>query len=828
MLSALLVLRFMKHQGRKVMPEKYVCIHGHFYQPPRENPWIEEVEFQNSAQPYHDWNARVTAECYAPNSFSRIMDPDWRIIAEVNNYSKISFNFGPTLLYWLEKQDPKIYESILHADIESAKKFSGHGSAIAQVYNHMIMPLANKRDKQTQVVWGIRDFENRFRRYPEGMWLPETAVDLETLEILAENKIKFTILAPHQASRIRHIGETDWIDVKGGKIDPRRPYLLKFPSGKSINLFFFDKFLSSSAAFGNLLSNGEFFASKIIEAFKDSNKEVDELVSLATDGEIYGHHHPHGDMTLAYGLYYIESRNLAKITNYGEFLEGHLPEFEVEIQENTSWSCSHGIERWRNDCGDNTGHPGWKQPWRKPLRAGMDWLRDGIAPIFETEIVKYLKDSWLARNDYIYVVLDRSRENVEYFLADHMRKELTEDEKKRVIKLLEMQRQAMLMFTSCGWFFDEISGIETVQVMKYAARAMQLAKQVLGLELEDGYLKFLEDAPSNIPDFKNGAFIYNLLVKKNVADLEKITAQGTILSLFSKQGPDSQTKQRYGCCFIIADKEIKKHDAGKFRLVISQTTTTSQITLDEATFACVAIWLGDHNVSCGVKPLFNEEKFKLITDELLSSFDKGEINETILLLPKYFENTYSLKDVFRDEQIRIVNSIFQEALENATKLYEIIYRDNSALLHFLNEINIPSPKPFEVAAEIAINDQIKKLLLSPEINTEAFHGIVEESKRFDITLDLNQIAYEASKKIVKELHNVSVNPPDIRQIEKIEDFLVALKELPLTLELWQIQNIAFNITENKYKTLSDKQDDFSKSWVLAYRKLCNLIGIRLD
>ncbi len=811
------------------MPEKYICLHGHFYQPPRENPWLEEVEFEDSAQPYHDWNARITAECYAPNSVSRIMDPQWRIIGTSNNYSKISFNFGPTLLYWISSHEPKLYESILNADKESAKKYSGHGSANAQVYNHMIMPLANKRDKQTQVIWGIKDFEKRYGRYPEGMWLPETAVDLETLEILAENSIKFTLLSPHQALRVKKISEKDWTDVSAAKIDPRRAYMCKLPSGKNISIFFFDKFLASSAAFGDLLSNGELFANKLMEGFKESDKNSDTLVNLATDGELYGHHHVHGDMTLAYGLYYIETQKLAKITNYAEFLETHPPEFEVEIQENTSWSCSHGIERWRSDCGDNTGRSGWKQAWRKPLREAMDWLRDELAPKFELETAKYLKDPWGARNSYINVVLDRSKENVEKFLAEQKSKDLSEDEKKRVMKLLEMQRQAMLMFTSCGWFFDEISGVETVQVMEYAARSMQLAQQVLGLQLEDQFIKFLEGAPSNIPEFVNGAKTYNLLVKKTVIDLGRIAAQGTILQLFSNQTLDSSNLQRYGCCFTLTNKELEKRDAGKFRLVISHSIVHSQITLDEESFVCFAIWLGDHNVSCGVKPNVDESLFKNIKEEILASFNKGEINETILLMPKYFEkNTYSLKDVFRDDQIRILRSIVREAVEKATDLNEIIYRDNSALLHFMNEIRMPPPKPFRMAAEIVINAKIKQLLANQEIDVETLTKLIADSKTFNVQLELDQISLEASKKIVRELQNLLDATANVKKIEDIDKLITALLGLPLKLELWQAQNIAFDIVEKMYNPMKEKKDDSAQAWVLAYQKLCRSIGIRLD
>ncbi len=812
------------------MVEKFICIHGHFYQPPRENPWLEEVEFEESAQPYHDWNARITAECYAPNSVSRIMDSQWRIIGAVNNYSKISFNFGPTLLYWISSHEPKLYQSILQADKESAKNYSGHGSAIAQVYNHMIMPLANKRDKETQVKWGIKDFEMRFGRFPEGMWLPETAVDLETLEALAENNIKFTILAPHQALRMRKIGEKEWTDVSGGKIDPRRAYSCKLPSGKKVDLFFFDKFKASDVSFGDMLSNGEVFAKRLMEGFKGSEETGSLLVNLASDGEVYGHHHLHGDMSLAYCLYYLESHNLSKITNYSEFLETHPPEFEVEIQENTSWSCSHGVERWRSDCGDNTGRAGWKQTWRKPLREAMDWLRDELALNFEHDAAKYLKDPWSARNSYISVVLDRSRENVERFIAEQKNKELNEDEKKRVMELLEMQRQAMLMFTSCGWFFDEISGIETVQVMMYAAKAMQLSQQVLGLQLENKYIGMLEGAPSNISEFENGAKVYNTLVKHSVVDLAKIAAQSTIIHLFLDEKTEFPLNtQRYGCCFTITNIEVERSDAGKFRLVISRLKVQSQITLDEAMYACVAIWLGDHNVSCGVKLDTDKALFETIKNEILASFNRGEINETILLMPKYFENnTYSLKDVFKDDQIRILNSIVQEAVKKATELNEIVYRDNSALLHFMNEIKIPTPNPFRTAAEIVLSAEIRQILASENINLERLGKIISDSKMFAIEFESGPISLRANERIVEEFEKLKNAQPDVQKVENLDNLIEILRQLPINLELWQAQNIAFDIALGIYNPLKEKKNEQSQAWISAYQKLCKSIGIRLD
>ena len=423
--------------------DRCICIHGHFYQPPRENPWLETVERQDSAYPYHDWNERVTAECYAPNAASRILDERGRILRITNNYSRISFNYGPTLLSWLERHDPETYRLILAADSESRDAFGGHGSAMAQAYNHLIMPLANERDKQTQVAWGVADFRHRFGREPEGMWLPETAVDTDSLEALAAHGIKFTVLAPHQASRVRAMAGKDatqaWRDVRGGRIDPTMPYLCRLPSGRSIVLFFYDGPVSRAVAFEGLLSNGIGFAERLAGLFFDGRKRA-QLVHIATDGESYGHHHRFGEMALSYALHHIEAKGLARLTNYGFYLEQHPPTHEVEILENTSWSCAHGVERWQSDCGCHSGRGGgWNQQWRRPLRVALDWLRDTVAPLFEYRGREILRDPWAARDAYIGVVLDRSPESVERFLAAHAARPLTEADKVTALRLLELQ-----------------------------------------------------------------------------------------------------------------------------------------------------------------------------------------------------------------------------------------------------------------------------------------------------------------------------------------------------------------------------------------------------
>src|SRR5258706_1079566 len=398
---------------------RFICIHGHFYQPPRENPWLEAVETQDSANPYHDWNERVTAECYGPNASSRILDSRDRIAKIVNNYASISFNFGPTLLSWLAQREPGIYAAILDADRLARDHYDGHRSALSQAYNHIILPLANARDIRTQVRWGVRDFEVRFGRKPEGMWLPETAVDVDSLEALVEEGIRFTILEPHQAARWRRIGEEEWTEPDGG-IDPTTPYACGLPSGRSITIFFYDGPTSRAVAFEQLLARGENLAHRLLGAFTES-RERPQLVNVATDGETYGHHHRYGDMALAWALSKVEQGwGGTRLTNYAEFRAKVPTTWEVQLAESSSWSCAHGISRWRDDCGCNSGgKPGWNQRWRRPLRDALDWLREQASAALDNVGPVLFRDPWAPRDAYIHVLLDRTPASRHRFLSEH-------------------------------------------------------------------------------------------------------------------------------------------------------------------------------------------------------------------------------------------------------------------------------------------------------------------------------------------------------------------------------------------------------------------------
>jgi alpha-amylase/alpha-mannosidase (GH57 family) len=485
---------------------KFICIHGHFYQPPRENPWLEAITYQESAYPFHDWNERINAECYAPNTRARILDEKGVVIERVNNYSKISFDFGPTLLSWMEFKAPDTYQAVLEADKISRETFSGHGSAMAQCYSHMIMPLADSKDKYTQVYWGIRDFEFRFKRLPEGMWLPETAVDLETLQIMADLGIRFTVLAPHQAGRL----------LDHGELDINQPYSVRLGAGRSINVFFYNGALSQSLAFENILQDGKCFAEKLMQT---DNTDGPQLLSVATDGETYGHHHKFGDMALAFALKYIDDQVDARLTNFAEYLEKFPPQEEIEIIEKTSWSCAHGVGRWSSNCGCETGgRPEWNQGWRGPLRKALDWFQCRADSIF-VEVGKGLfKDPWEARNRYIDIRINRYDRDT--FLAEQCQNSLDESKKVVVLKLLELQSNAMLMYTSCGWFFNDISGIETEQILLYAGKAIQLAEEISGEVLEPHFLELLELAESNVLEKGNGSQIYKNVIEKARMDFQ--------------------------------------------------------------------------------------------------------------------------------------------------------------------------------------------------------------------------------------------------------------------------------------------------------------------
>jgi alpha-amylase/alpha-mannosidase (GH57 family) len=770
----------------------YVCVHGHFYQPPRENPYLEAIELQDSAYPYHDWNERITAECYAPNAASRIVDAENRIVKLVNNYAHISFNFGPTLLSWMKELAPSVHQAIVEADRDSRERFSGHGSAIAQGYNHMIFPLANRRDKVTQVKWGIADFESRFGRKPEGMWLPETAVDTETLEILAEHGIKFTILAPRQAKRVRSKRSGRYHDVTESRIDPAHSYLAKLPSKKRLALFFYDGPISQAVAFEGLLSDGKRFADRLMSGFS-TTRQFDQLVHIATDGESYGHHHRFGEMALTYALEEIQKNDAAKLTNYGEFLEKHPNEDLAEIVEHSSWSCEHGVERWRSDCGCNSGGHPWNQQWRAPLRAALDWLRDRLAPLFESRLSPYIRDPWASRDDYIRVILDRSEETRMAFFADHALRQLSAEEKITALKLLEMQRHAMLMYTSCGWFFDELSGLETVQVVHYAGRALRLAEDCSGESIEADFVQHLAEAKSNLPEHGDGARIYEKWVKPAVVDIPRVAGHYAISSLFETY-PD--TTRIY--CYEAERFRYSVDAEGKMRLATGAAKFKSAITGEAADLAFSVLHLGDHNVSAGVQPAegFSEEN----QQKLVNAFGQADTAEVIRLLDQtYGKQIFSLRQLFRDEQRKIANLILQDSVASAAAVYRTFFESQAPLIRFLNGLDIPVPNALKSAAEIALNNQLQQALDKPELDFDMIRGLLREAGSERITLDVTTLEYKVRKRLEAEAAAFAADPTDLAAAEKMIKLLDLVPALPFAVTLWEAQNLTYRPLLSAYQ-----------------------------
>ncbi len=818
------------------MSDKYVCVHGHFYQPPRENPSLEAVELQDSAYPYHDWNERVTAECYAPNASSRLLDEQGRITQLVNNYSLISFDFGPTLLLWMENQFPEVLKSIQEADRLSAARFGGHGSAMAQAYNHMILPLAHPRDKETQVIWGIRDFLHHFGRRPEGMWLPETAVDIASLEALAAQGIKFTILSPRQASRTRHRGARNWDDVSGERIDPSRAYQVRLPSKKTIAVFFYDGPISQAVAFEGLLNNGRQFADRLLSGLSDQ-RDWPQLSHIATDGESYGHHHPYGEMALTYALHCIEQGGVARLTNYGQFLKMHPPEDWVEIIENTSWSCIHGVERWKSNCGCNSGgHPGWNQEWRAPLRHALDWLREELAQIFEAEGEALLRDPWAARNNYIDVVLDRSEKSLNDFWRKNATRDLSHQDQVRGLKLLEMQRHAMLMYTSCGWFFDELSGLETVQVLHYAGRAIQLAREAAGASnIEGPFCERLRAARSNIPEHENGEVIYKKWVAPAIVTADKVTAHYAISSLFQTNGDKNRIY-----CYSVDRQEYQVATEGRVRMAVGRALVRSDITTEEALLSFAVLHLGDHNIAGGVRTFQGEDRFAQLRDRLNDAFTRADTAEVIRILDEQFNKSiFSLHSIFRDEQRRIINLILKETLNKVSDSLRTMYENQAPLLRFLHALSVPIPEEFVSVASIALNSQLQQALERPDIDAAAIRGLLREAQLNQIQLDRTTLEFAMRKRIESQAAAFRKSPEDLGELKRLHALLDVSTELPFPVALWTAQNLCFErLTQNganhngKHHNGSgalpgDAADEEAKDWgreLVAVRERLHIHG----
>jgi alpha-amylase/alpha-mannosidase (GH57 family) len=772
-------------------PPRYICIHGHFYQPPRENPWLEEVEVQPSAHPFHDWNERVTEECYKPNAQARILDSQGRLEDIINNYEHISFNFGPTLLAWLEKHSTDTYRAILLADAISRELRSGHGNALAQPYNHIIMPLASSRDKLTQIVWGIEDFRKRFRRDPEGMWLPETAVDSETLEIMVEEGIGYTILSPSQASRFRGSSQGTWVDLEPGTIDPSRPYLCRLSRGKTIVLFFYDGPISRAIAFEGLLVSGENLKDRLLGAFSDK-RTWPQLIHIATDGESYGHHHRFGEMALAYALRQIVLQPNVRLTNYGEFLEKHPPTAEAQFIENSAWSCAHGVGRWSEDCGCSVSQkPDWNQKWRAPLRKALDVVRDRADKLYVEQAANLLKDPWAARNAYIGVILE-DHPRVGPFFKAYGRK-LNKTQRELVLKLLEMQRNRMLMYTSCGWFFDDISGIEALQILRYAARVLQIAYP-FDPTMVDDFLKELREARSNVKPNPHGDRIFEEKIRPQVKGLANVAAHVAISSVF-----EAIPARRRLYCYDVKLLDSVREELAERTIVIGRISVLSRITTENLEFAFAVIHFGGVDLRCSVNEYMDHAKYEPIKQDLLDTFASQSSTELFRKLDRHFPGGYfRLQDLFVEQKRKIIERLTTKMYDMQAKMLELFYEKNKDLAKLIVVYEADIPDTFLAAAKFVLHRTFAKELgkLSAGVFPDLLQSVVEESRSWYLPVDSRSAERLIANRISGLVRELASKPRKSEILMQISRFLDLGRDMELSVELSEAQILFFRILKS--------------------------------
>ncbi|MBN2060550.1 MAG: DUF3536 domain-containing protein [Deltaproteobacteria bacterium] len=834
---------------------RYLCIHGHFYQPPRENPWLDFIEQQESAHPYHDWNERITRECYGPNSRSRLLGRESRIRELVNNYEFISFNFGPTLLAWLENFNPWLYSQIISADHASRRRHGGHGNAIAQVYNHIIMPLANRRDKLTQIRWGIEDFRYRYGRMPEGMWLAETAVDTETLELMAEEGIRFTILSPAQAKAVRDLtagpsstgtrreppesrDSFTWKDVSNGGIDTTRPYRAFLGKDKQryLDIFFYDSALSRGIAYEKLLASGSEFLRRIQEKSENING-LQGLINIATDGESYGHHFKFGEMALTWVIRNIENSADIKITNYGNYLESFPPEMEVAVIENSSWSCSHGIERWRSDCGCSTGgNAGWNQKWRSPLREGLDDLAADLALWFEDAGTKIFRDPWAARDDYIRVILNPSKENSLNFIRDHLKTGLDREDEVYALRLLESQRMSLYMFTSCGWFFDDISGLEPAQILMYASRAIELSKNSVEKKLEASLLKTLKKAKSNDPAYANGARIYHDVVKRSGMTSSRAAAHFAFHAVLGKE----QEKTWY-LNDIASPLSVKQFETSGSKGLTGVVEITERRTWGKNVHSFIVEEKDGLDPVCliGAYP-------EVDTDSLMKKIKTLSKRAPETLTGRYRQRRfrdvkrYLLKDLIPDSRNLLTRESASALLLNVNEKLSSSGRIIKRLAYLMQHSNEPIPEMIYNLIHLHFIDRIEGLFKSAAKGNPA--GL-DELKDL-LNMSPGPVADRAARDgyqwtkidLMKEpglkktihlsLHSQMkgiAESPHLYFLENLIGFISYFEKLGISPDLWECQNIFYDLLNNPEFT-----GGLSTEKTIRFRELGSLLFFNME
>jgi alpha-amylase/alpha-mannosidase (GH57 family) len=792
----------------------YMVIHGHFYQPPRENPWIEQIEEEVSAHPYHDWNSRIAAECYTPNGCARIYGDHHRILDIINNYEKISFNFGPTLLAWLEVHAPLTYQRLLAADRLSLARL-GHGNAIAQAYNHVILPLATPRDRETEIIWGLKDFQVRFGREAEAMWLPETAVDYPTLAALADHGMKYVILSPYQAKRVRPLEGGAWQTVEADTLDTTQAYRCYLPGAagavdtrRYIDVFFYNGSVASDMSFGDLLGDSERLVARLEQGFRPDLPRP-QLLNVATDGENYGHHHNFGELALAYALDKAVPQRGFTLTNYAAFLGAAPPRMRVELEmgskgEGSSWSCAHGVGRWKEDCGCSTGGaPTWNQRWRTPLKEAFDFLNGSLDKIFEEEGAAFFKDPWAARNDYLELILDRREETVGQFLSRHGARDFKRGDWFEPLRLLEMQRQTLLMYTSCGWFFADISGLETLQVMKYAARGMQLGQRLTREPLEENFLNILERAQSNIAAEGNGRDIFRRRVKPLAGDFPKVVNQWAI----------SWLKNRERLCphciyhFRVRPQEHEVRTQGTLELAAGRLHMTSGVTWREETLSFFTIHLGSYLYRTQIMPNSTPEAYQALKEELFQVLAQTPEDLMPFLAARLGERYYTVHDIFQEEKEQLFLDLLEQNREEALGTLAHHFGDATPVLRAMASDGLLLPRLYQALGEITLNRRLVQILRrlepDPELlpTSEDLLHLLEETELFGFKLESGEGAQILQRILHHHLARLAADfQPEAAH--RLLNFLKVQKRLPITVDLTEAQNFFFGLLKEHFPALA--------------------------
>ncbi len=784
--------------------KKYCVIHGHFYQPPRESPWLGEIQRQPSAAPFHNWNERIFDECYRPNAFSRLLNNDGEIVGVSNNYSYMSFNFGPTLFRWLYQKQPEVYQRIVDADKESCKMYGGHGSAVAQVYNHIIMPHASRRDKTTQIKWAKTFFQRHFGRDPEGMWLAETAINMETAECLVEEGFTFAILSPNQAESFRFLdSESEWINADHAGFDPRHPYRLYLEDSKGnkknghLDLFFFDEPLSRAISFEDLLDNADFLSERINGCYTP-NSEENELVTIATDGETFGHHKKNGDMCLAYYFQKKAAEMGIEVVNLAYYLSVNPPKREVRLKnalgEGTAWSCAHGTGRWIRDCGCNTGGgPGWNQKWRGPLRDGMDYLQSEIDQQYLREMIKYFDHPWTIRD--LYEPHFENLESGTEFLKKYAARPIADSTYPYLVSLLEAQRYMLYGYTSCAWFFNDIAGIETVQNYRYAVRAWQLTWQGMkSNEILRKFTKIAKSAISNLP-VTTGETILLDEVFPMINHLERAAFTAAVDSYIYSDRRDFKTE-----AYEVSLERFTNKNAAAGDWMLFRASVHHIVSLEQENFILAIINAHGHQIQGAVFPLSVE---KIIEDEN-SSFNEILQNRAVA--------HFDLRDVFSAYKEFMTDQFIEEFATDNILDYLSWAGVNNSRLDAITELNSGLPDRIAGTVKFFLDKEwelhIMQIVKRPTFTelSASLTDVITKAEHYGITLDKEHSGHLIDKAVRHDVQQLIDGDITRELVNVVKYKLEIIRQFDIPIRYSQLQDL-FYILYKKTRT------DLYTAWV---------------